>query len=506
MHKSLLQSRDIDDILNEDAGEFTCDDGDEYLFDASDELRNKSTEVDYPHNINNIFLRCDNLHVRHNQSVLKRTIHGFREVSLSFSLFNINRILKVSGVSFKEVYSTICKYGNNKPNIKDIEVERIVNSYLQCIPHSNDDIVVATHFINMWKEGLINKVISYYFIKANSRSKRNTSTVGVNNIMCSINADRLRELCFNVTQDNKKFNPLDNRELYMIEDNARIFWNLYMLLVFYKVCGVIKEVEEKFFNYFFNIINLVLVAGMKMFVQFELSCSYGEIYQELQGFKPINEKYMSVDNNHEHQQIYFRIKNSDFLTEAYKNDYSGAIYIPEYVKDIKKDKHIDIQLWIKKGTINNSIWLEVILSGQYPIGRIYDTGTDPQTVINFMNIFQYCPEVLKPVMYLFKQVLNYSKDFGTTSYYTEIQKYLKQFKGKHTRNIVPKVLNVIIRILHDRPDEAEFNKILEKYFKESDTKQISELKKIYNELQPLLKQKKVRAIEKLRKELEDYVW
>ena len=245
---------------------------------------------------------------------------------------------------------------------------------------------------------------------------------------------------------------------------------------------------------------------MRMFVQFELSCSYGEIYQELQGFKPINEKYMSVDNNHEHQQIYFRIKNSDFLTEAYKNDYSGAVYIPYYVKDIKKDQHIDIQLWIKKGTINNSIWLEVILSGQYPIGRIYDTGTDPQTVINFMKIFQYCPEVLKPVMYLLKQVLNYSKDFGITSYYTEIQKYLKQFKGKRTRGIVPKLLNVIIRILHDRPDEAEFNTILEKYFKESDTKQISELKKIYNDLKIVLKPKKIRTIDKLRKELENYVW
>ncbi|MBO5737739.1 hypothetical protein J6R97_00165 [bacterium] len=456
--------------------------------------------------INNIFPLSDNIHDKGKKIVLKQPIYGFKELSLSFSLLNINRILHVKNISFKDVLSDLEKHGKRKPNIKNKEVERIVNSYIQSVPHSNDDIVVATYFINMWKEGLINKVISYYFIKANSRSKRNTSTVGVNNIMCSINADRLRELCFNVTQDNKKFNPLDNRELYMIEDNARIFWNLYMLLIFYKVCGVIKEVEEKFFNYFFNIINLVLVAGMRTFVQFELSCSYGEIYQELQGFKPINEKYMSVDNNHEHQQIYFRIKNSDFLTEAYKNDYSGAIYIPEYVKDIKKDKHIDIQLWIKKGTSNNSLWIEVLFSGQHPIGRIYDCETDPETVINFINIFNYCPEALRPVMYLFKQVLNYSKDFGITSYYTEIQKYLKQFKGKRTRGIVPKVLNVIIRILHDRPDKAEFNKILEKYFKDSDTKQISELKKIYNELQPLLKQKKVRAIEKLRKELEDYVW
>ena len=103
-------------------------------------------------------------------------------------------------------------------------------------------------------------------------------------------------------------------------------------------------------------------------------------------------------------------------------------------------------------------------------------------------------------------MLNYSKDFGITSYYTEIQKYLKPFKGKRTRGIVPKVLNIIIRILHDRPNKAEFNTILEKYFKESDTKQTCELKKIYNDLQLLLRQKKVRTIDKLRMELEDYVW
>lgn len=505
--KSKEPSQDIDDILlDEESGEFTCDDGDEDLFNASDELRNKSTEVDYHHNINKIFLWCDNLHVRHNQRVLKRTIHGFREVSLSFSLFNINRILKVSGVSFKEVYSTICKYGTSKPYIKDIEVERIVNSYLQCIPHSNDDIVVATCFINMWKEGTVNNVISYYFTKANAKSKRNSSTVGIENLICSFNADSLREIYFKVTPKNKKFNPLDNRELFMVEDNARIFWNLYMLLVFYKICEIAPVNECSFFEHFQNVINLVLIAGMRMFVQCELPCSYGEVYQELQGIKPINTKYIDVGETMAHQQICYKIKNSDFLTEAYKKDYLEAVYIPKSVKDVKNDKHIDIQLWVKKGTTNNSMWLEVIFSGQHPIGRIYDCETDPETVINFLNIFNYCPEALKPVMYLLKQVLNYSKDFGITSYYTEIQKYLKQFKGKRTRGIVPKVLNIIIRILHDRPNETEFNAILGKYFKESDTKQICELRKIYNELQTILKPKKVRIIDRIRKELDSYVW
>ena len=285
--------------------------------------------------INNIFPLSDNIHGKGKKIVLKQPIYGFKELSLSFGESHIKRILHVKKIAFKDVSSDIAKYGKSKPNIKDIEVERIVNSYIQCVPHSNDDIVVATSFINMWKEGTINKVISYYLTKANKRNKRNTSTVGVNNIMCNFNADSLREVYYKVTPDNKMFNPLDNRELYMVEDNARIFWNLYMLLLFYKICGVIPQVAEKFFVYFFNIINLALITGTRMFVQLELNCSYGELYEELQGVKPINAKYMSVDVIYEHQQIYFRIKNSDFLTEAYKNDYSGAIYIPHYVKYIK---------------------------------------------------------------------------------------------------------------------------------------------------------------------------
>ena len=88
----------------------------------------------------------------------------------------------------------------------------------------NDDIVVTTSFINMWKEGTVNDVISYYFIKANSRSKINASTVGVENIVCNFNADSYRELYLKVTSDNKKFDPLNDRELFMVEDNARIFW------------------------------------------------------------------------------------------------------------------------------------------------------------------------------------------------------------------------------------------------------------------------------------------
>ena len=98
-----------------------------------------------------------------------------------------------------------------------------------------------------------------------------------------------------------------------------------MLLVFYKVCGIAQANELPFFEHFHNVINLALISGMKMFVQLDLKCSYGELYQELRGFKPMNPKYMSVDDIGTHQQIYFRIKNSDFLTEAYQNDYAGAI-------------------------------------------------------------------------------------------------------------------------------------------------------------------------------------
>ena len=100
--KSKEPSQDIDDILlDEKSADFDADDIDNELFDGEDLLI-----VDNSSDINNIFSFQHNLHEKLNKIVLKQPIHGFREVSLSFSLFNINRILKVK----KILYHTIGQY------------------------------------------------------------------------------------------------------------------------------------------------------------------------------------------------------------------------------------------------------------------------------------------------------------------------------------------------------------------------------------------------------------
>ena len=493
--KSQEPSQEIDYTFYEEPYEFIDDEDIEDLFDK--ETSNKSA------NLNNIFLPPNNLHHKRGKEWSKVSIHGFRELSFSFSLLNVNRILKRQGISFKDVSTTISDYGKRKPCISNVEVERVVRVY--SITHDFDDDVV-TSFINMWKESSINKVISYHLVKANARSKRNSSAVGTQNIMCNFNADSLREICFGVTTNNKKFNPLDDKELFIAEDWARIYWNLYMLLVFYKVCEIDQVNEGKFFQNFHNVINLCLFTGMKMFAELELKCCFGELYQELQGFKTLDNRYMHVQDIKEHQQICFTLKKSDFLTEAYRNEYGGAVYIPKHVRNIKTNKNIHIELWVNQGMTDKSVRIEVIFSGQHPIGRIYSCETNPKTVINFKNIFNYCPNTLKPVLYLFRQVLNYSKDYGIISYYTEIQKYLKQFKGKRTRNLVPKVISIVLLILKGRLNEKEFETTISKYFKQTDTVQKTEMRNMYKELKVLLKPKKVRLIDKLREELDLYVW
>ena len=100
--KSKEPSQDIDDILlDEKSADFDADDIDNELFDGEVLLI-----VDNSSDINNIFSFQHNLHEKLNKIVLKQPIHGFREVSLSFSLFNINRILKVK----KILYHTIGQY------------------------------------------------------------------------------------------------------------------------------------------------------------------------------------------------------------------------------------------------------------------------------------------------------------------------------------------------------------------------------------------------------------
>ena len=162
-------------------------------------------------------------------------------------------------------------------------------------------------------------------------------------------------------------------ETYLVIDNyVRVFWELYMLIVFYKICKVSQENKTHFFNVFRAFIRLALITGMKMFMYLELNCCYGELYEELKGFKPLNPNYLFVEDIPDKQQIHFYIKNSDFLTEAYRKEYSYAVSISkEYDEPLKTDKHIDIEFCIMKGVNNTSAMVEVTFSGQNSLGRIY---------------------------------------------------------------------------------------------------------------------------------------
>ncbi len=480
----------------------------QHKYNNADDERVKDT-VHHSSCINNIFPVEDNLHDNQNKPALKQAIYGFKEVSLSFSSLNINRILKEYKITFKDAEFTLEKCGKSKPNIIDTEVERITTSYINNAESGSNDMVIAKSFIDLWKQGKINKVISYYLSIANARNKLHSITVGKKNIICNFNADNYRKLYIGVYPEDDTFDSFNYKELYMLEDNVRVFWNLYMLLVFYHICKINKDNEVSFFHTFRDIVNLALISGFKTFAQLDLSCDYGTLYQELRGVKPIDQKYIVVEDITSKQLLCFKIKNSDFLTEAYKDLYFGAMPIPDNIlqkNNLKNDKHIDIQLWLKKGTKDKSMWLETVFSGQHPIGRVYNSLTDPDTVINFKNIFEYCPQVLNPTAYLLHRIIRYSKDFHKTSYYTEIKEYLKQYKGKSKRGFLPKILNVILEILYNKSSEAEFEATLNKYYKETDTKQKSEIKGIYKELKALLKPKEVRAIDTFIEELYKYAW
>ena len=297
-------------------------------------------------------------------------------------------------------------------------------------------------------------------------------------------------------------------ETYLVIDNyVRVFWELYMLLVFYKICKVSQENKTHFFNVFRAFIRLALITGMKMFMYLELNCCYSELYEELKGFKPLNPNYLFVEDIPDKQQIHFYIKNSDFLTEAYRKEYSYAVSISkEYDKPLKTDKHIDIEFCIMKGVNNTSAMVEVTFSGQNSLGRIYHGETNPHTVVNFENSYNYDFVTPNAMMFLFRTVLNYSKDEGNTSYYTELYTFLEQYKDSCKRNLIPKLLSVIFPILHQRPNEENLKEILNKYFKSTDKALKTEYRKLFEELNKVLQPKQMRTIERLRRELSDYVW
>lgn len=456
--------------------------------------------------LNNIFLLKENLN--HVYGVIKNHNSipiSLREVSIIFGRDNINSILRVFSIAYIDVVSELAKYGKRKPPFSNKEIERLVNTY-SSIAQSLDGDAIA-RFISTYKECSINNVVSYYLKKANSRSKRNSSTVGVENINFQFNVDKFREICCSITPDDMSFDKTENITYLVIDNYARVFWELYMLLVFYKECKISKDNELSFFRVFRNYIRLALIAGMKMFMQLELDCHYGELYEELKGFKPINPEHLFVEDIPDKQQIHFYIKNSDFLTEAYRKEYDYAVFIPyEYDNPIKKDKHIDIEYCIKRGTNCNSAIIEVTISGQNPLGRIYHGETNPKAIVNFKNSYNYDFVTPNALMFLLRTVLNYSKDECRTSYYTELYNFLKQYEGNSKHNIVPKLLSVILPIIYQRPNEEELKEILNKHFKTTDKLLRAEYRKFYEELNLVLKPKKIRAMDRFKKEIEDYVW
>ncbi|MCM1264752.1 MAG: hypothetical protein NC200_01015 [Candidatus Gastranaerophilales bacterium] len=456
------------------------------------------------HNINNIFLHGNNLNFKNILVNKCNPPNSFREVSLAFSKGNICRILKVQGIDYYTVSKQLEKYGKRKPFINQEEVGRILDKYINVVGINSFDDDVVTSFINMYQDGSINSILSYHMIKANAKVKRNSDVVGATNLICNFNVDNFRKFCFGIDPSDMNFNATADREIFIL-DYVSIYWELYMLLVFYMICKIATDNEDSFFEHFHRVIQLAMFTGKKMFVQFELTRHYGELYEELRGFKPINDKYMFVDDVMDKQQLYFIMKNANFLNEAYRKEYNNPTSIP-ITEDVKADKHIDIEFCIKKGSIDNSVLFEVAISGQNPIGRIYSTLTDPEIVINMTNIYHYGLSVVQPVVYLFRQLLAYSKDEEKISYYTEIHNYLQQFKGKIVRNLVSKQLEVILLILYERPNKEELEQYINEYFALTDKVQKAEFRRIYKELEIVLQPKKVRLIDRLREELWNIVW
>lgn len=504
--------------INDEAAEF-----DE--FDCSDEIK----DTDNSSTLNNIFPLVDNLNQADENTYSSSSLNNIftvednlnqvfgviknhnsiptslREVSIVFREDNISRILSVFSIAYVDALSDIAKYGKRKPSFSNEEIERIVSSYSSVAQNLDKDAIAS--FINICKDGSVNSVVSYYIKKANARSKRNSNTVGVQNINFKFNVDKFRELHSGITPDDMTFDRTGNETYLVIDNYARVFWELYMLLVFHKVCEITQDNELKFFRIFCNYIRLVLIAGMKMFMHLELDCCYGELYEELKGFKPYNPDYLFVEDIPDKQQIHFSIKNSDFLTEAYRKEYNYAVSIPyEYDNPLKTDKHVDIEFCIMKGLNNTSAMIEVMISGQNPLGRIYHGETNPKAVVNFQNSFNYDFVTPNALIFLLRTVLNYSKDESKTSYYTELFKYLQRYKGSKKHNIVPKLLSVILPILHQRSNEEKLREILNKYFKPTDKVLKAEYRKFFEELNMVLKQKKIKVIDRFRMEIKDYVW
>ena len=390
----------------------------------------------------------------------------------------------------KEQVKNISSY-----KITDIEEYRtIYNDYTY--KYLNDSINAVEQFITDCAGNNIN----YFNVKyiGNKRQKSQSGNKNPKNIIMNFNSDYFRQITGRI--EDIPLYPTCYCHYFMIAFLLDIMTTAGVILPHYS-----KENSfyRNFLDILFNNINSSVLTGLEVFAEYELDYPYCYLYDELRKltsyypdklvfyatphnksfevtikeYSLITEMFVKHRNVWADKDIKRIISNTTTTNGKYRIKHSDVIHINSN-KEYDKVNGVFSKVRITEGSNASRMRVNIILSGQRIINRIFDSSSNVNNNIKTHKIIDYIPNTANMVAFLLWCILSSTieanKNFhgfkrsNMPVYHKYITEYISLKGLIHPRNIF---INTAIPIILSSKTAEEQEEFINSHFSKSQSQQ-----------------------------------
>lgn len=376
--------------------------------------------------------------------------------------------------------------------ITDVESYRgIYNDYL------NDSIGAVEQFITDCSENNISKYFNVKYI-GNKRQKAQRGYRNPKNIIMDFDADYFAKITGRI--EDIPLYPTCYCHYFMITFLLDIINSAGVILPQYSK-------EDSFYKNFLEVLfenlNSSVLTGLEAFAEYELGYPYCCLYDELRKLTSLYQDKLVFYATPHNKSFEVTIKEYSLITkmfvryrEAWSDKDVGRIISNPLSKSRKyKIKHNDVihlnsdrehdkvqgvfsTIRITEGSNKNSMRVDLTLSGQRIINRIFDSSSDVNDNVKTHKIIDYIPSTANMIAFMLWVVLNCTVEANNKFQDFEysnipiLQRYIKEYlesKGnKQPRNVV---VNTAISIMLSSKTQEEQEKFINSHFTEKQSQQ-----------------------------------
>lgn len=420
--------------------------------------------------------------------------------------------------------------------IVDIEIYRVIfDDYTS--EYLNDSIRAVEQLIADYTENNISRYFKVKYI-GNKRQKEQYGNKNPKNIIMDFDSN------FFV----KHTGRLEDIPLY-----PTCYCHYFMiafLLDIMTTAGVILpqySKEEDFYKQFFWLLNENLnssvLTGLEAYAEYELDYPYCCLYDELRKLTSLHQDKLVFYATPHNKSFEATIKEYSLITKMfakyrgvwtdkdvgriipnfassnrkYQIKYNDVIHINS---DIEHDKVQGVfsKVRITEGSNGYRMRVNITLSGQRIINRIFDRVSNVNDNVKTHNIINYIPNTADMIAFILWAVLNSTvqadnkfKNFEPSTIHVcgrYVEEYIKAKGNKQGRNIV---INTAVPIMLSKQTKAEQETFINSHFKESQSQQKALIRAGINKIDKIkskiLKNNGKSFIERLAEDLKNvYNW